>query len=359
MRWSLFKEKLRGRTQWVIRRWHAGRNERLPLSKYRRIREDPAALEELVKRLNAPITCKEKVEFKHAFISPTLLDEYMRYLTAQIPSISGARQEFSALRRHFLNYFIGKLDLMNPLDWHRVHETQWAEYLLSKAAPRAAKTKRDIVIAANRFMSWLHKQRPEEVPPLEFKPLSKAKYRDIEANRELKKEVKERRMITPHDWKVIEIRLKKSDIRPFVYLSYYYGLRRAETLGVQPGDTKQGYLSIVRQLSAIDLHKPLKGKEARRVPHWFASPQISYQLVEEACAAQMNPSTLTHKWATLMDKLNLNYDFHDLRHTFITRAIRLHPARDVQLAAGHKDIRTTMGYAHDDRTMDDEEYRPA
>jgi integrase len=356
MRWYLTKDKAEG--QWVIR--GGEKNSRLPLHKYSRIRQDEAALRELVKRLNAPADVKLKVSYKHAFISPALLDDYLRYLKAQIPSESGAKQEYSYLRRHFLDYFIGKLDLMNPLDWHRVHETQWAEYLLSPLAPKAAKTKRDIIIAANRFMGWLHKQRPEEVPPLEFKPLSKAKFKDIEANREFRNEIKERTHIEDSDWKKIEAKLPES-IRPFVLLAYYYGLRRSEALGVHVGDVKKDFLAVSSQLVRLrpeTKFKPLKGKDARRVPHWLSRAPEAYQWVLEAAGRRINPSTLTHRWNEFMDELGLDYDFHELRHSFITKTIRKYPPRDVQLAAGHKDIRTTMRYAHDDRALNDEPFNP-
>jgi integrase len=351
MRWYVGKEK----GQFVIRGWPG--NKRLAIAKYRRIRQDEAALEELVKRLNAPVDTKKKVEFKHAFISPALLDEYLRYLKAQIPSESGANQEFSSLKRHFLNYFIGQLDLMNPLDWHRVHETQWAEYLMSDKAPKAAKTKRDIVIAANRFMKWMHKQRPEEVPPLEFLPLSKAKYREIEAKRELKNEIKERSAIPDADLAKIK-KACPEEIAAYVRLAESYGLRRSESLALKPDAVRKGYLRISSQLERVGVLRPLKGREQREVPHWFSTAAQAYKWIEQAQAFPMNPSTLTHKWAELMLELKLSYDFHDLRHTFITKAIRKHLARDVQLAAGHKDIRTTMRYAHDDRTMDDEPFKP-
>ena len=62
-----------------------------------------------------------------------------------------------------------------------------------------------------------------------------------------------------------------------------------------------------------------------------------------------------------MRELDYDYDFHDIRHTWITKAIRLPNVepRDVQLAAGHKNIETTMGcYLHDDRIFGDEPYVP-
>lgn len=353
MRWSLFQENER----WVIRRWKGGKYERLPVHKYRRIRDDEAELIEFVNRLNAPINAKQKVTYKHAFINDALKMDYFRFLKAQIPSEAGARQEYSALERHFLNYFIGKLDLMNPLDWHKVHETQWAEYLLSEEAPEAAKTKRDIVIAANRFMGWLHKQRPAEVPPLEFKPLSKAKLRELEARRELAGKVRERHFIPDVALENIRSKLPE-DLAPFFHLGSKYGLRRAETLGCTTAMVRRGYLSIERQYAGGEEYRPLKGRDHRGVPHWFCGPADAHTYIEAALKLRMHPSTLSHRWAEFMKNLGYTYDFHDLRHTFITKALRLHPARDVQLAAGHKDIRTTMGYAHDDRTLDDETYVP-
>ncbi len=358
MRYVLFQESLKGQRKWVIRRWKEGKYQRLPVEKYASIREDQTKLEEFVKRLNAPLDAKFKVEFKHAFISPALLEDYLTFLVAQIPSQSGAKQEFSYLKRYVLNYFIGKLDLMNPLDWHKIHETKWAAYLLSKQAPKAAKTKRDIVISINRFIGWLHKQRPEEVPALEFKPLSRAKLKSVEAGRKLRKEIRTRGAIPDKDWNVI-IRGAPLELQPFINLSYYFGLRRAEALGVMPGDVKKGYLELQRQLAALGRYEPLKGREEhRKIPHWFTSAATAYGWVEGAQKHLMNPSTLTHKWNKLMVKLDMHWDFHDLRHSFITKAIRAYPAKDVQLAAGHKDIRTTMGYSHDDRDLSGEVFTP-
>lgn len=353
MRWYLTKDKPTG--PFVIR--GGKKNERYPLKKYIRIRDDEAALEQLVKRLNAPADAKLKVSYKHAFINQSLLDEYLRYLIAQIPRIEGARQEYSYLRRHFLDYFIGKLDLMNPLDWHRVHETQWAEFLLSKEVPAAAKTKRDIVIAANRFMGWLHKQRPEEVPPLEFKPISKAKYKEIEAQRALGDGVKERGAIPPAHLARI-LRHLPEEISGHVRLALHYGLRRNETMGLQLADVKKGYLAISRQYSGRNDYRPLKGKDKRNVPHWAGHARHVYHWIESVSRYPMHPSSLSDAWASHLKTFGFSYDFHDLRHTFITKMLRHHPARDVQLAAGHKDIRTTMRYAHDDRKLDDEIFDP-
>jgi integrase len=38
--------------------------------------------------------------------------------------------------------------------------------------------------------------------------------------------------------------------------------------------------------------------------------------------------------------------FHDLRHTFGTLAVQVWPLVDVQAYMGHRDVKTTMRYAH-------------
>jgi integrase len=351
VRWGLYRD--RGR--WVIRRG----KERLPTAKYHRIRHDELLLREYVDRLNAPLRVKEAVKFKHAFISPALLAEYQEWLEAQIPTKRNAQCEYTYLEEYFLNYFIGQLNLSNPLDWFSVHATKWAKFLLSDVAPKSAKTKRAIVQAANRFMGWLHKKRPEEVPPLVFQPLSRAVYKDIEAARQMRGERKERRAISDVHWKEIRRSLSEEPIRPLVLLGYFYGLRRSECLGVRPEDVRQGHLCVERQLGKLGTYFPPKGRGPRKVPHWFARASDAYAWAEDLQKALMHPDTLTDRWNALMVALDLDYDFHDLRHTFITKSVRKHPVADVMYAAGHKDLKTTSRYVHDARPSDDAPFKPA
>jgi len=60
----------------------------------------------------------------------------------------------------------------------------------------------------------------------------------------------------------------------------------------------------------------------------------------------------------MLKELELSFQFHDLRRSFITKAVRVHNIVDVQRAAGHYDIKTTMVYVQDDRKMDDELFIP-
>lgn len=355
IRWGLYQDK----GKWVIRRG----KERLPVKRYQTLRGNEDELKKFVIRLNAPIDAKKRVIIKHAFISPEMLDEYKEYLLAQIPSARNALCEFNYLENYFLNFFIGKLNLENPLDWHSVHETKWATYLCSKDVPSSTKSKRAIIQAANRFMHWLHRKRPAEVPSLNFTPLSRAKFKEIEARREMQGEVHDRKIINPAHWKIIKREIRETSIAPFVLIAYHYGLRRAEVLGVSPGDTKKGHLVVTRQLSRYNetpKFSPLKGRSSRKVPHWFCNASDVYTWIQDAQNKLMHPDTLTDRWNELMDTLELDYDFHDLRHTFITYASRTYKADilAVRDAAGHKDVKTTQKYLHDLPSEDDDIFIP-
>jgi integrase len=339
--------------------------ERLPVEKYRLIRNDESELKKLCVRLNDQVSREDRsrkvVEIKHAFIDVSLLDDYREYLLAQIPSKFKATTNYFGLTKYFLNFFINQLHMNDPLEWHMVHETKWAKYLDSKEVPQSAGAKKEIVAAANRFMAWLHKRRPAEVPPLVFKPLSAAKYKEIEARRRMNGEMKVRGFINEEHWKLI-LKNAPDEIAPFIQLAYGYGLRRSECMGLTLDDVRTGHLAIERQLVAFPdgtpKYGPLKGREFRKCPHWFSSPTQTYKLVNDALTRFMHPDTLTDRWNALMLKLKLPYDFHDLRHTWVTRALHGRDSRDVQLAAGHKNITTTMKYAHDDRTFDDKKFVP-
>ena len=85
------------------------------------------------------------------------------------------------------------------------------------------------------------------------------------------------------------------------------------------------------------------------------------------------PDTFTDKFSKAIEEINIEkkfeddlgnkivFDFtiHDLRRTFITNAFRMgiNPV-DIQLAVGHKYLRTTLAYQTDDRSMDDRTYVP-
>lgn len=360
-KWVIITETQAGRKVLTIRRWVYRKPnekpiyERLPIEKYHDIRHNSTMLKEFVTRLNANFKIPDAIEIRHAFISPTLLDQYREFLLTQIPNQGKAIAEFGYLKRYFLNFFITTMNQPDPVTWHKNHKTVWAKYLQSKDCPASADTKKDIVRAANRFIQWLHEQRPTEVPPLKFQPITKAKYKEIEAFRGLRGEIHEPKFIKDKDWGIISSKLP-STIRSTTLLAYHFGLRRSEALGLQVKDVRNTVLSVERQLEGVVRYTPLKGRETRKVPYWDTTPEAAYGWCQSLVV--IHPDTLTEVWGELMDASGFDYTFHDLRHTWITRMIRKHAPRDVQLAAGHKSIDTTMSYLHDDREMGEEVFVP-
>jgi integrase len=368
MKWILSKEKQRGVDRPVIRRWVDGKLERMPVAKYRRIRDDYSALEEFVKRQNAPLELRQKVDYKHAFINDALLTDYYEDLLTDIPTEESAKTDLGYLKNYFLHYFLTLKQVTNPTQWIE-YEKKWIAYLLKDPegpselglkGVRAETTKRKVINAANRFLLWLHKKRPEEMPKVQFESISKARFKEIKAQRKLNGETNDHVYIPKDDLAKI-MKALPSPLDPFVKLMISYGLRHREAMGVLPGDVKKGHLFVQRQLKNLGQHRPLKGRKPRKVPHWFCSAKEAYAWIELVQTHMAHPRTVYSQWVDLMQSLGFTYTFHDLRHTWTTDAMRsfgVKAPRDVQLAAGHESLATTMKYLHDDRDMSDEDFSP-
>lgn len=342
-KWSLYKEG----NKWVVRRWENGKYLRLSVKRYSHIRHSETELDAFVHRLNATL-CQEAVKFKHAFIGPELLDEYKQLLLAQVPNEKNAICQFNYLQEYFLNFFIAKLDMADPRQWYAVHKTQWANFLLEQNL--SASTLRKIIQEANRFMEFLADKRPGEVAAIRFKPLSRARLRALSATQKLKKE--KDRYVDEKAWAKIEKNLPP-EIKSAVSLCYYFGLRRSEALGLAAKDVRKDHLKVERQAPKIGERTALKGRKGRQVPYWYSSPKAAYELIQGL--TPMSPDTLGDIWSELKTGFNL----HDLRATFITRALKDGKvARDVQLAVGHESLATTMRYAQDHRDFGDDVWTP-
>lgn len=337
--------------KFVIRVWPG--NRRHPIQEYRLIRDDKEKLEEYVKRLNAPHELRTWVSYKHAFINDALLNEYLTYLTNLNSIDKTARQEYSYLRRYVIHCFVDKLGLIDPKDWFNKADTQWAAYLL-KEAPASKKTRRDIINAANRFLGWMHRRRPNEVPNRKLEPLTRRKLDEEERLRIAAGKARKRKLIPPN---VVDniCRYAPDELRSAINLLARYGLRRNEAIGLKSGDVKKGSLHVWQQLLDIGEYGPPKGKKPRHIPHWNCRASEAYAWVEDLKNYPVTPRNFSRLWK----KYVTDYTPHDLRHTFITRMVRVHPLIDVSKAAGHKDVRVTQAYMQDDRDLDLDPFDPA
>lgn len=341
-----------------IRRWERGVLKTHPKARYRHLLGKPVELQAYLGRLNAEITTRRTLEIRHKWISQEIQNRYEEELGLRTTS-KDARREMEALKKHFLYFFIHTLELPDPNDWYRTQTNQWAKYLMGPDAPPSAGSKKQLIQAANRFMKWLHRQMPDKIPLYRFEPLTLKNFKDADEARRLRGELRKERYIQPDVWKQIEGGLP-GVIRAAVMLAYYFGLRRSEVLGLRLDDVTVDVLWVQRQrTNSAGAVKGPKGKIDREVPYWFCSPEEAYQLVTQL-PTRMHPDSLTDQWDTYMKKLKLDHVFHDLRHTWITLALAKNgkDARVVQLAAGHKDISTTMKYAHDHRVHDKRPFKP-
>lgn len=351
----------------VIRRWMSdGKRPRYPMVKYSHLTTQ-AEIEALVIRLNHEDDqrAQEKIKIKTAFIHPELLETFRSILMAEIPSQKDARYLYNTVfHLYFLKFFVTTLNLPDPRQWSK-HQEQWGLALMSKSdhsvfdQPAASKTIRACIQVGNRFLDFLHTKHPEEYGPIKLKPISKAALKEYEAKRTMFDE-DIGQYVRDEDWAIIEPALPEA-WGCYIRLMYSYGLRRSESLGFTTTDAiKHGHLLVSTQLESLKAgEKPVKDLDKRNTPHWFATPQQCFDLVQKSMEHKMHPDTLSQRWVEFRDKLKMTYDLHDFRRTFITKALRLQNARDVQLAVGHADLRTTMGYAQDDRTLNGETWKPA
>ena len=386
--WTLMLEKQKGSPEPVIRRWvyfpdGKKKYERMPRKRYKHMLANLAELQNFVIRQNGKNPNKIKAEkatlFRHAYINSDFMDEYFDYLSTQIPSKKHRTTEYNSIKKYFLKFFIDQLNLKDPVTWH-INQDKWAKSLLNiesennplndrlrifkKGERLSAKTLKGLVNAANRFMGFLHMKRPDEVKPLKFRPINQATFKKIEADRELENRVTIRKFVTDADWELIQKTLP-ANIKYWTLLAYNYGLRRNEAMAVTQIDIRNGFIFVTRQVIGFDQSQnyeygALKGRATRKVPHWFCTPEDAYNWISSIneLDKKMHPNTLTREWRRLMNALKLDYDFHDLRHTYITKAVESHSPVDVQRAAGHVNIQTTSAYIKDSRILDEDRFRP-
>ena len=329
-----------------------------------------AEVDALLLRLNhrEEAARRHAIETRTAFISNDLMESFRDMLKSAIPNEPDFRYHWTTvLQSYFLGFFIGRLRLYDPSTWHAQQE-KWGASLLGNsenpehnvfgARKMSVKTIKRTIQLANRFMAFLHQKQPAEYPLVVFDPVNLAALKDRAAR--LKSDAHEPlgRFVNDVDWSVIE-RALPPDIGPFIRLLYFYGLRRAESLGFESTDNvKVGHIIIKKQMKQLNVYSPVKDRDERLTPHWMTTADDAYTWIEQSLSLKMHPDTLSERWDAFMNTLKMPYKLHDLRRTFITRALRKCNARDVQLSVGHVSLATTMQYAQDDRDLSNEIFKP-
>ncbi len=347
---------------------------RYPIKAYKHL-TSKEELEQFVNRLNyrdeAAEKSKKAIEIKLSFIPQKYLEDFREHLKASIPNEKDFKYLYGTLHSTFLDFFVNKMQLHDPLLWHE-NQTKWGLALLNKLehdekhlnilTPEqiySAKSIKHFVQVANRFMEFIHHKNPREIPFVKFQPISKARLLEFEAQRKLNDDKTHLGLyISEKDWKLVTKRAP-IEILPFLQLMYGLGLRREECLGLLIEDVRKGHVRLQRSIKTISLdgtvtYKPLKNRLKRNIPYWFCSADDVYHWIGYAQNNKMHPDTLSTKWDELMSILGLSYKPHDPRRTFVTRALDLYPPNQVRQAVGHASLSTTMRYVRDKQeTLDD------
>jgi integrase len=236
---------------------------------------------------------------------------------------------------------------------------------LSKISPfEIEKYKRErrqsytVRVESNNSEVVVHRQRAVATVNKELKLLSKIfKLAKVRPNpclevEKLRGETKRKRWLKQDEEEQLMLALAdRPHLRAFVILALHLGLRRGELFKLKPEDCDFNRGLVVIRETKID--------EPREVPMNQTARVLLLKLVEEAAAngwefVLTNPLTGTRYtdikkvWTGALKDAEIDdFKFHDLRHTFITRAIdNGAPITGVRDAVGHKNISTTNRYAH-------------
>ncbi len=337
----------------VLRRYRIAAGKRIwetyPSAKWKHLSE--TELQSLLRRLNATHEALEKasiakLNYDHSYINAASIAKFEAQLDAQAEDREYKRTFISNLHRYPFHYFLQIAKIADPGQWPK-HEHGFNKWLLGQDL--SASSLKRITFNANRFLRFIHKLWPDQVPLVELAPIGKLA---LPKSQEREKFIAEEKfnLMCEH----IDVRLLA-----LVKLSYYFGLRLAEALALTQDDVLEGGLDIVRQIKSMSKFqgvKAPKGGKLREVPYYFCTPDLAYELAGEIVA--MHPDTAGHLFTSEMKKLGLPFKHHDFRRTFITRLARLKGLREAQLAAGHSDSRTTDRYMQDDRRLSRAKFIP-
>ena len=138
---------------------------------------------------------------------------------------------------------------------------------------------------------------------------------------------------------------------PLVLLAINTGMRRGELFDLNWADidldskviTVRGEISK----SGYTRHIPLTIEAYRCLESW-GGDKASNDLVFPSPRTGKRLDNINSSWETLMKLANLdNFRFHDLRHHFasslVMRGVDLNTVREL---LGHRDLKTTLCYAH-------------
>jgi integrase len=138
----------------------------------------------------------------------------------------------------------------------------------------------------------------------------------------------------------------RDHLYPVVFCALTAGMRRGEILGLKCKQVRNGFIYLrktktfnARQIpiceDLAELFKSIRKREHLRSEYVFTYAGRRMTTNDKAF------------WATVKQAGIEDFHFHDLRHTFASQVLlRGGSLKDIQELLGHKDIKSTMRYAH-------------
>ena len=338
--------KLGGKTKW----------ERYPLKNYKSLTK--AETLALIRRLNATHQARrEEAEaryvFNHAYINTRSLDKFEAFLSTRANDSGHVSNTMNMLRLYCFEFFIVEKKLPDPNLWYK-EEAAWGNWLLRKKL--SVSTLKRVVSLANALMTFLARRVYPEMPnPRELEPIGRNKLKKRKLS---EPEHKREKYISAQKWEEILswFKVNQPSLVPNIILCKVFGLRINEVYGLTRGKLFKQHLLVDEQGDLVTgniastkkvTRRPVKTLDVRKVPYWNITAREAWEHIQ--ALEPMSPFTADRK---INKGLSLfGHKSHDLRRTFITDMRRLHDLKDVQLTAGHKDPKTTLGYDQDDREL--------
>jgi integrase len=353
-RWYKIPDK-KSKSGFALRRYHKvdGKTlwERYPAKLYRNLSEPE--IDSLLNKLNATHYATiarrdEMFNYKLAYINQSAVVKFEEFLMSQANSKHHVGALLNYLNTYGFQYFINLKQINDPAQWY-LAESNWGQWLIAQGL--AANTIKQIVAVVNRFLEFIQRKVYTDMPAVrKLAPIGRNKLKRMQLDAS-----KKTAFITDATWQKIVDWFKRHDpdVLPNVLLAEAYGLRLAESQGLDKTKFFHAYLLVNEQgeriLNGSIKRAPIKTNDERKVPHWNVDARKAWEWVKQV--KPMHPDTLNRR--VNAGFAVFGHGSHDMRRRFITKALRQHSPRDVQAAAGHKNIVTTMQYAQDDRELQD------
>jgi integrase len=384
-KWRKSRDKQLGR--FVIRRDVYLKNgqlkqERYPHFEYKKFDKDELKVQEFLNKLNYRILKEEERkknwEIQTSFLDTSLTgDAFYKYIYENTENEQYSQSVVSRVKKYFVDFFTAKKEY-DYIQWQTLKSQR---SLVNSLLKRELSIKTIITIRQNinQFYRFLHEESEGEIDlyKVSFPSLKNIIKKKHEVKRKSDNKFKDKRL-SGDDYiseEILEKIIKRCksgfrkkhfpewahplQILPNIWLSYFFGLRRAETISIKVDDIKKDFLNVSRQQKNIKETKSLKHiQEKREVPHYYHDKE---ELLKTATIISkvvvMHPSTLTRIWGYLMEDMGYRFTYHNLRNSFCSNLFRdmnkldISPA-DIQFSMGHKDIRTSMKYLRNYKKLD-------